>query len=127
VWVFFDSSYPCWKSRAILLELIRKIFGYSEFAKEISFDRLFPNQDTTTDGGFGNLIALPLQGERVAHGASLFCDSDTFVAHPNQWEFLRTVHKHTVEELDSAYDSLFSNSDAASQQESISSLKILLD
>ena len=127
VWIFFDSTYPCWKSRAILLELIRKIFGYSEFAKEISFDRLFPNQDTITDGGFGNLIALPLQGERVAQGASLFCDPAIFVSHPNQWEFLMTIHKHTVKELDSAHDALFSNSDADPQQSNISSLKILLD
>ncbi|MDO8604264.1 MAG: DEAD/DEAH box helicase family protein [bacterium] len=127
VWAFFNNKYPCWKSRAILLELIRKIFGYSEFAKEISFDRLFPNQDTITDGGFGNLIALPLQGERVAHGTSLFCDSDTFIAHPNQWEFLKTVHKHTSKEIDSAYDALFSNSGVSPQQPNISSLKILLD
>ena len=26
-----------------------------------SYDRLFPNQDTMPQGGFGNLIALPLQ------------------------------------------------------------------
>jgi hypothetical protein len=26
-----------------------------------SYDRLFPNQDTMPHGGFGNLIALPLQ------------------------------------------------------------------
>lgn len=68
VWIFFDEKYPCWKSRSVLLELIRKTFNYSEFAKEISFDRLFPNQDTITDNGFGNLIGLPLHGERVVHG-----------------------------------------------------------
>ena len=28
-----------------------------------SYDRLFPNQDTLPKGGFGNLIALPLQKE----------------------------------------------------------------
>ena len=78
VWVFFEENYPCWKSRAILLELIQKVFNHSEFIKEVSFDRLFPNQDTITDGGFGNLIALPLQGERVKNNTSLFCDSDNF-------------------------------------------------
>ena len=26
-----------------------------------AYDRLFPNQDTLPQGGFGNLIALPLQ------------------------------------------------------------------
>src|SRR3989338_6826416 len=109
VWVFFDEKYPCWKSRVLLLELIRKTFNYSEFAKEISFDRLFPNQDTITDGGFGNLIGLPLQGERVAHDATVFCDSQTFVPRANQWEFLKTIHKHTNKELDHAYAELFEN------------------
>lgn len=37
-WMFFSDKYPCWKSRAIVLEIIRKIFSYSEFSKEISFD-----------------------------------------------------------------------------------------
>src|SRR3989344_835147 len=100
VWIFFEEEYPCWKSRAILLELIRKVFGYSEFTKEVSFDRLFPNQDTITDGGFGNLIALPLQGRRVVRNTSIFCDPDTYIPYSDQWEFLKTVHKHTTLELE---------------------------
>jgi len=108
VWIFFEEKYPCWKSRAILLEIIRKVFGYSEFAKEVSFDRLFPNQDTINDDGFGNLIALPFQGERVKHNTSVFCDSDNFIPHSNQWEFLKTIHKHATSELEQAYETLFS-------------------
>ena len=34
-----------------------------------SYDRLFPNQDTTPKGGFGNLIALPLQKQPRESGA----------------------------------------------------------
>ncbi|MEK7173990.1 MAG: hypothetical protein AAB710_02810 [Patescibacteria group bacterium] len=66
VWIFFSEAYPCFKSRQIALELIRKAFHVSEFEKEVSFDRLFPNQDTLTGAGFGNLIALPLQGRSVS-------------------------------------------------------------
>lgn len=127
VWVFFGDKYQCWKSRAILLELIRQIFDYSEFAKEISFDRLFPNQDTITDGGFSNLIALPLQGERVVHNASIFCDSDTFVAHPNQWDFLKTAHKHSTEELDCAYNLLITRGNIVDQTPSDACINITLD
>jgi len=29
-----------------------------------SYDRLFPSQDTMPKGGFGNLIALPLQHDK---------------------------------------------------------------
>lgn len=109
VWLFFENAYPCWKSRAIILEIMRKTFDHSEFAKEISFDRLFPNQDIITDGGFGNLIALPLQGERVRYGASVFCDSNTFTPFQNQWDFLKTIHKHSDSELDCVYNVLFEN------------------
>jgi len=111
VWIFFEENYPCWKSRAILLELIRRVFNHSEFTKEVSFDRLFPNQDTITDDGFGNLIALPLQGERVKNNTSVFCDSDTFVPYSLQWEFLKMIHKHTTLELENIYEKLFIQKD----------------
>ncbi len=41
-----------------------------------SYDRLFPSQDTLPEGGFGNLIALPLQGGPRKHGNSVFLDDD---------------------------------------------------
>ncbi|KKQ35541.1 MAG: Type III restriction enzyme, res subunit:DEAD/DEAH box helicase [Candidatus Nomurabacteria bacterium GW2011_GWB1_37_5] len=125
VWIFFEEKYPCWKSRAILLELVRKTFNYSEFAKEISFDRLFPNQDMITNDGFGNLIGLPLQGERVQYNASIFCDPETFIPHANQWEFLKTIHKHSTEELDQTYNDLFGHNDM--QTVSISSHSSSMD
>jgi superfamily II DNA or RNA helicase len=127
VWIFFDNAYPCWKSRVMTLELIRKTFNYSEFSKEISFDRLFPNQDTIIDGGFGNLIALPLQGERVNHGASIFCDSNTFIPYVDQWEFLKTIHKHTTQELDSVYDIVITKKSNTNMKQSSSKLQIVLD
>ena len=127
VWIFFEENYPCWKSRAILLELIRKVFNYSEFTKEVSFDRLFPNQDTITDGGFGNLIALPLQGERVKHNASVFCDSNTFAPYSNQWEFLKTIHKHTTLELENIYEKLFAQKDNFSVKPNSSRINLVVD
>lgn len=127
VWIFFVDPYPCWKSRAMILELIRKTFSYSEFNKEISFDRLFPNQDTITDGGFGNLIALPLQGERVMHGTSVFCDGISFIPYQDQWEFLKTIHKHTFIDLESAYDVTMENNSAIENNESNVDIYIVLD
>ena len=46
-----------------------------------SYDRLFPNQDTMPKGGFGNLIALPLQKNVRDNGNSVFIDKD-FVPYP---------------------------------------------
>jgi hypothetical protein len=48
-----------------------------------SYDRLFPNQDTLPKGGFGNLIALPLQNEAMSKGTTLFLDNN-LVPYPDQ-------------------------------------------
>jgi superfamily II DNA or RNA helicase len=55
-----------------------------------SYDRFFPSQDTMPTGGFGNLIALPLQKKPRDSGNSLFLDKD-FIPYPDQWAFLSTV------------------------------------
>jgi superfamily II DNA or RNA helicase len=57
-----------------------------------SYDRLFPNQDTLPRGGFGNLIALPLQRAARAQGNTEFVDHD-FRSFPDQWSFLASVHR----------------------------------
>ena len=54
--------------------------------KFTSYDRLFPNQDTMPKGGFGNLIALPLEGLTSKNNNSEFVD-DNFVIYPDQWAF----------------------------------------
>jgi superfamily II DNA or RNA helicase len=55
-----------------------------------SYDRLFPNQDTMPRGGFGNLIALPLQHGPRQEGNTVFVD-DHLTPHPDQWAFLTSV------------------------------------
>ena len=57
-----------------------------------SYDRLFPNQDTMPQGGFGNLIALPLQKGPREQGNSVFLDDD-LVPWADQWAFLASVRK----------------------------------
>ena len=52
-----------------------------------SYDRLFPNQDSMPSGGFGNLIALPLQYQPRQYGNSVFVDRE-LVAYADQWQFL---------------------------------------
>lgn len=47
-----------------------------------SFDRIFPNQDRLPKGGFGNLIALPLQGGPRRVGNSCFVD-ERLVPYPD--------------------------------------------
>lgn len=64
-----------------------------------SYDRFFPNQDTMPKGGFGNLIALPLQKAPRANGNSVFIDAE-FRPYPNQWEFLASIRRMPAEVVD---------------------------
>ncbi len=106
VWIFFENNYPCYKSRAIATELIRQALELSVFEKEVSFDRLFPNQDTITKGGFDNLIAFPLQGKYLEQGNSAFVDPNTGNPYTNQWDFLSKIYKHSVKELDKIFSKI---------------------
>lgn len=103
VWVFFKESYPCHKSRAIGLEAVRKVLQLSSFDKEASFDRLFPNQDSVGRDGFGNLIALPFQGEATRHGNTVFLDPTSSEPHKDQYSVLKNIRRHTTSELEAAY------------------------
>ena len=104
-WIFFEESLPAATARklgtAILTAAMEKR-GELSFA---SYDRLFPNQDTMPSGGFGNLIALPLQGQARRNGNSVFVDDD-FEPYPDQWAYLAGVKRlsaETVETLLSAH------------------------
>jgi superfamily II DNA or RNA helicase len=128
VWIFFSQPYPCWKSRRIGLELIRKAFHISEFEKEVSFDRLFPSQDYLSSEGFGNLIALPLQGKSLALSNSAFIDLDEGIPFANQWDFLKQTKANSLNDPDEAYNFLFDqgNLQTAVDFTSKSKLKIIV-
>lgn len=64
-----------------------------------SYDRFFPNQDAMPKGGFGNLVALPLQGNAMKNGNSLLVD-ENFIPYPDQWEYLGSVQKLSPERVD---------------------------
>ena len=68
-----------------------------------SYDRFFPNQDTLPKGGFGNLIALPLQKKPREKGNSLFLDDD-FIPYPDQWQFLSSVRLMNRSEVETLVD-----------------------
>jgi len=62
-----------------------------------SYDRFFPFQDFMPKGSFGNLIALPLQGECLQRGTTAFLDPTTMRPWPEQWAFLSSVARLTRE------------------------------
>lgn len=106
VWMFFEQPYMATKSRKIILKLFEQAGIFSVFDKNTSFDRLFPNQDYLSGKGFGNLIALPLQGTALKNGNSCFIDLKTFSPFQNQWQFLKTIKKVSTIHLDKVFDTL---------------------
>ena len=110
VWMFFNEPYLAQKSRRIFLELLIKSNGASVFDKGTSFDRFFPNQDTLSGKGLGNLIALPLNKDSLQNGNNCFLDTHTLRPFPDQWKFLETVERIGHNNLDVVYHQLIDSS-----------------
>lgn len=89
-WIFFSSNVPARDARRLGTALISHTCARTRQLQLTSYDRLFPNQDSLPKGGFGNLIALPLQKASRAHGGSLFVD-DALRPYADQWAFLASV------------------------------------
>jgi hypothetical protein len=64
-----------------------------------SYDRFFPNQDTMPKGGFGNLIALPLQKAIRDEGKSVFLD-ESLEPFADQWAHLSSIQRFTYAEAE---------------------------
>jgi len=107
VWIFFENKYPAVKSRKIVFEILRESFKISPFEKEISFDRLFPNQDYLSGKGYGNLIALPFNAKSLEKGNSAFISVETLQPYPGQWNFIANIQKMKIDELETLYQSFF--------------------
>lgn len=101
VWIFFDSPVLATKARRLGNAVLTEAMSRNGKIGFKSYDRFFPNQDTMPEGGLGNLIALPLQGNARKQGNSVFVD-EKFEPYSDQWEFLLNVGKlseHMLEEL----------------------------
>ena len=107
LWVFFEDAFPAEQSRKIMFEMLRHSGIISQFEKEPSFDRLFPNQDYHSGKGMGNLIALPLNGKSIEHGNTCFLNPDTFTPYENQWAFLESIEKVPTTILRALYEEFF--------------------
>ncbi len=90
VWFFFSSPVSAISARRMGCYLITETMARRHQLAMSSYDRLFPNQDTVPRGGFGNLIALPLQHEPRQAGNSVFLD-EAFRPHEDQWTYLASV------------------------------------
>ena len=92
VWLMFDEAVPAALARKVGSYILTETMERRPDIGFDSYDRFFPNQDTLPHGGFGNLIALPLQKHARGDGNSVFLD-DQAVPHRDQWAFLSTVQR----------------------------------
>jgi superfamily II DNA or RNA helicase len=102
-WIFFSEAVPALLARRLGTLILAKASSRHPAMSLASYDRFFPNQDTLAIGGFGNLIALPLQAKAREAGNSLFLDAH-FEPHPDQWAFLAGVQRIGYEQLEDLLD-----------------------
>ena len=92
LWIFFSDPLPCSTARKLGSMLLTAAMEREGTLKLDAYDRMFPCQDTLPNGGFGNLIALPLQGQARKKDNSVFVD-ETFTPYPDQWAYLCELKK----------------------------------
>jgi superfamily II DNA or RNA helicase len=107
LWIFFEENLPAVQSRKLMFELLRESTIISCFEKEPSFDRLFPNQDYHSGKGLGNLIALPLNGNAIQNGNSMFLKPETFEPYNNQFETIAGFKKLSTNKFLDLYEIFF--------------------
>ncbi|MDP3744914.1 MAG: hypothetical protein Q8Q76_11335 [Methylotenera sp.] len=92
VWIFFIQPVLAATARRLGSALITLTCDNERLLRLESYDRLFPNQDTMPKGGFGNLIALPLQKTPRENGCSVFVD-ELLQPYQDQWGYLAHVQR----------------------------------
>ncbi len=99
VWIFFEEPLPAFKARRLGNAILTEAMNHDGRMSFNSYDRFFPNQDRMPEGGFGNLVALPLQGQARKNLNSVFVDDD-FLAYKDQWTFLYNIKKLREDDVD---------------------------
>lgn len=98
IWIFFNEAIDASLARKLGCAILTQTMDKRNQLGLDSYDRLFPNQDTLPKGGFGNLIALPLQGVPRKNGNSVFID-EAFEPYEDQWLFLSQLKKMSREQV----------------------------
>lgn len=91
-WFFFEEAIPANLARKLGSLILTETMELRPDLGLNSYDRLFPNQDTLPKGGFGNLIALPLQKKARQRDNTVFLD-DQFRPHGDQWKCLASLRR----------------------------------
>lgn len=96
VWFFFSEAIDAKLARDFGSTLIADAMALEPALNFDAFDRMLPAQATIPRGGFGNLVAAPLQGQAQRRGNSVFVDED-LVPYPDQWLYLSRAKRLNAE------------------------------
>ena len=99
IWMFFAEPVPAALARQMGAFILSQTMERRPEIWLDSYDRFFPSQDTLPRGGFGNLIALPLQKKPRENGNRVFID-EQFDPYPDQWAFLASLQLMSRSEVD---------------------------
>ena len=99
IWIFFETAIPASIARRLGSHVLTETMERRPDLGLDSYDRFFPNQDTLPRGGFGNLIALPLQKRPRDCGNSVFVDND-FTPIEDQWALLSTIQRMPLVDIE---------------------------
>lgn len=119
VWVFFAQAVPAVHARRLGTALLTQTMARRHEVGLDSYDRLFPGQDTLPMGGFGNLIALPLQHQPRDDGKSVFVEAD-FQPASDQWRMLSCMKRMTMAEIEGALARALEGGDALGERIALS-------
>lgn len=96
VWIFFSEGVPAVLARKLGSAILTRTMESRYQLGLDSYDRLFPNQDIMPKGGFGNIIALPLQHGPRRDGNSVFVD-ESLRPYEDQWSLLSGIERVTLD------------------------------
>jgi len=91
LWLFFSAPASARTARLVARMLLDEAGAKAE---------IFPKQDGLPEGGVGNSIMLPLSGELVKQGRTLFVEPIDLSPYPDQLMYLSRIGKVTPEKLD---------------------------
>lgn len=97
-WIFFEEPIPARLARSLGTLILAQCSERNLRLSLESYDRFFPSQDCMPKGGFGNLIALPLQKSARENGNSCFVDTEFNVV-SDQWAHLSGIRKLSLSEV----------------------------
>ncbi|NLG66012.1 MAG: DEAD/DEAH box helicase family protein [Actinobacteria bacterium] len=115
VWLFFSERIEAARARRLGSALLTRTTAQRHEVGLDSYDRLFPSQDTLPKGGFGNLIALPLQRKPRDESKSVFVNTD-FQTAPDQWQLLSRVVRMSAADVAGALEKALGGSDALGER-----------